>query len=134
MLPGYQVELKSAEAEELDRLLAAYRKAGLRPDTNETMGSSAGLSAAHGTALHALAVDRGDLVELNADLALHREIHDGLLDQLRERLGNGAGVTVSQLKDELGISRKYAIPLCEHLDRRGFTRRQGDVRYAGPNL
>jgi selenocysteine-specific elongation factor len=57
-----------------------------------------------------------------------------LLDQLRGLFANGEGLTVSQLKDHLGITRKYAIPLCEHLDRRGYTRRSGDFRYAGENL
>lgn len=134
MLPGYRVELKPGEEQELERLLSAYRTAGLRPESNETMRTQAGLSPAHGEALHALATDRGDLVELNAELALHREVHGGLLAKLREMLAKGDGVTVSQLKDELGISRKYAIPLCEHLDRRGFTRRQGDLRFAGAQL
>ena len=45
-----------------------------------------------------------------------------------------AGFTVAQLRDELGVSRKYALPLVNELDARGITRRRGDLRLAGPLL
>ncbi len=44
------------------------------------------------------------------------------------------GFTVAQLRDELGASRKYALPLVNELDARGITRRRGDLRLAGPLL
>jgi selenocysteine-specific elongation factor len=37
-------------------------------------------------------------------------------------------MTVSDVRQALGTSRKYAVPLLEHLDARGLTRRVGDVR------
>mgnify|MGYP003694746249 CR=1 FL=1 len=40
------------------------------------------------------------------------------------------GITVSALRERLGTSRKYAVPLAEHLDRAGVTRRSGDLRFA----
>ena len=39
-----------------------------------------------------------------------------------------------QLRDELGVSRKYALPLANELDARGITRRRGDLRIGGPRL
>jgi len=47
---------------------------------------------------------------------------------------NPDGFTVSALREALGITRKHAVPLAEHLDREGVTRRRGDVRVAGPRL
>jgi selenocysteine-specific elongation factor len=44
------------------------------------------------------------------------------------------GVTMAQLRDALGISRKYALPLANELDARGVTRRRGDLRIGGPRL
>ncbi|HEY7628734.1 MAG TPA: selenocysteine-specific translation elongation factor [Ilumatobacteraceae bacterium] len=44
------------------------------------------------------------------------------------------GFTMSQLREHLGVSRKYALPLANELDGRGITRRRGDVRVAGPRL
>jgi selenocysteine-specific elongation factor len=45
-----------------------------------------------------------------------------------------AGVTVSAVRDALGTSRKYLIPLLNHLDATGVTRRRGDLRVPGPRL
>ena len=45
-----------------------------------------------------------------------------------------AGVTASHLRDVLGTTRKYLLPLLSHLDATGVTRRRGDVRIAGPRL
>jgi len=44
------------------------------------------------------------------------------------------GVTVGQIREALGTSRKYAIPLLSVLDATGRTRRRGDLRIAGPRL
>jgi selenocysteine-specific elongation factor len=44
------------------------------------------------------------------------------------------GITVAQLREALGTSRKYAMPLVAELDARGVTRRRGDLRIAGPRL
>ncbi len=56
------------------------------------------------------------------------DIVRGLLDEHPE------GVTVAQIRDGLGTSRKYVLPLLAHLDGTGRTRRRGDLRIAGPRL
>ena len=43
-------------------------------------------------------------------------------------------MTVAQVRDALGTTRKHALPLLAELDGRGITRRRGDVRIAGPKL
>ncbi len=48
--------------------------------------------------------------------------------------GQPDGVTVSEVREALGSSRKHAVPLLEHLDATGVTRRRGDVRVGGPRL
>jgi selenocysteine-specific elongation factor len=48
--------------------------------------------------------------------------------------GHPEGFTVAQLREDLGVSRKYALPLVNELDSRGITRRRGDLRLAGPRL
>ena len=44
------------------------------------------------------------------------------------------GFTMGALRDELGITRKHAVPLATELDARGITRRRGDLRIGGPRL
>jgi selenocysteine-specific elongation factor len=45
-------------------------------------------------------------------------------------LANGPGLTVAEIRDALGTTRKFAVPMCEYLDRAGVTKRVGDVRVA----
>ena len=45
-----------------------------------------------------------------------------------------AGFTVSEARQALGVSRKYALPLLTHFDATGITRRHGDRRVAGARL
>ncbi len=44
------------------------------------------------------------------------------------------GITVSEIREALGTSRKYALPLLAVLDGTGVLRRRGDIRVAGPRL
>jgi selenocysteine-specific elongation factor len=44
------------------------------------------------------------------------------------------GITVSQIREALDTSRKYAMPLIAELDARGVTRRRDDLRIAGPRV
>jgi selenocysteine-specific elongation factor len=44
------------------------------------------------------------------------------------------GLTVAQIRDELGTSRKYILPLVAWFDANGITRRRGDLRIPGPRL
>jgi selenocysteine-specific elongation factor len=50
--------------------------------------------------------------------------------EVSARLEEGKGLTVADIRDMLGTTRKYAVPLCEYLDRVGVTRREGDYRFA----
>ena len=51
--------------------------------------------------------------------------------RLEQALAGGPGATVSELNQVLGTTRKNAIPLLEHFDARGLTKRLGDVRVWG---
>ena len=52
--------------------------------------------------------------------------------KVRGRIESDGPVTVAEIRDLLGTTRKYAVPLCEWLDATGATRRQGDLRVVGP--
>ena len=79
-------------------------------------------------------IRRGDLVERDGIVfhpdAIERaaRVAAGLL------AANPDGFTVSELRDTLGVTRKFALPLAAELDARGMTRRRGDLRIAGPRL
>jgi selenocysteine-specific elongation factor len=60
---------------------------------------------------------------------LHSEVDAEMRKLVTEKLAaGGTGMTVAEIRDLLGTTRKYAVPLCEYLDRIGVTRREGDLR------
>ncbi len=88
-------------------------------------------------------VDRAELAELRRQRLIDQE--EGIwfspkaFDEAARRLAvmlaaRPEGVTVSEVRETLGCSRKYALPLLNRLDRTGVTRRREDVRIAGPRL
>ena len=76
-----------------------------------------------------VALAEGLLVKVNDDIYLHAEAEAAMRKQVLDRLRKGGpGLTVADIRDMLGTSRKFAVPLCEYLDRVGVTKRQGDLR------
>lgn len=79
-------------------------------------------------------VRRGDVIEADgvyfaaSAVAAAAGVVAGLLSRQPD------GVTVAEVRDEWGTSRKYAIPLLSYLDNNGITRRRGDLRIGGPRL
>jgi selenocysteine-specific elongation factor len=59
---------------------------------------------------------------------LHADVERGIRSTLSQKLGGSPGLTMSQIREILGTTRKYAVPLCEYLDSVGFTKRVGDLR------
>lgn len=74
------------------------------------------------------AVRSGALVRVSAELVLRPAFVDAALAALRDLQAAGRPLTVSAFRERLGTTRKYAVPLLEHFDQQGITRRQGDVR------
>jgi selenocysteine-specific elongation factor len=69
------------------------------------------------------------LVKISSDLVFHRSTLERLRDMLAKyRKERGARLPITAFKELTGITRKYAIPLLEHLDREQVTRRAGDER------
>jgi selenocysteine-specific elongation factor len=73
------------------------------------------------------AVRAGLLVRVSPELVFTPAFVARAAEVARE-LGS-SGMTVSAFRERLGTSRKYALPLLEHFDRQGLTRRQGDLRF-----
>ena len=128
-LEGYGPQLTKNEKLLLAKIIERFGNAGLEPPTTALLIKEATKSAQSVPQLVKLACDQGVLVELTDEIWLHQAVIDDIKNQLSELLGKGQGITMSDLRQHLNTSRKYAIPLFEHLDAIGFTRRDGDFRY-----
>jgi selenocysteine-specific elongation factor len=79
-------------------------------------------------------VRRGDVVEVDGVAFGAPAIEQACAEVRALLVQHPEGVTVAQIRDRLGASRKYVLPLLAHLDGTGRTRRRGDLRIAGPRL
>ncbi len=112
-----------------DRMIAAYREAGFQPPESSSFAARAGGNAASLDDLFDVCVAEGELVRISEELYLHADVEAEMRRLLTKRLAQGGpGLTVAEIRDLLGTTRKYAVPLCEYLDRVGMTRREGDLR------
>ena len=123
-LADHQVQLNPAEQRAAPRLLAQLDQGGSAPPS-----LSEALAASGGTRRLAAALAQdGQLVLLAPDIALSRRNYDSWLHAVRELFDAAPTVTVREVRDALGTSRKYALALLEYLDSRAVTRRVGDAR------
>jgi selenocysteine-specific elongation factor len=117
-----------------------------RPDAVDSLAHHpylTALAAAQFTPPEPDSIDRGELRELvRRGLIIERDGAYFAPEAVAEAgrrvaallVEHPGGVTVSQVRDELGTTRKHALPLLAHLDATGVTRRRGDLRIGGPRL
>ncbi len=85
-----------------------------------------------GIELTALLVERGTLVRVGESVFFTRAAYDEAVRMLVGALRAQGALTVAAARDILGTSRKYVLPLLEHLDERRIAIRRGDDRVLGP--
>ena len=128
---GYLPEaaLSAVEREIAQEIEAEFRQGGLKPpDLDAVLKRDRRRKA-----LYHFLVEGGALVPTtdrtsNKTVVFHRDALAQAETRLHAALLDGAGQTVSQLNAALGTTRKFSIPLLEHLDGLGVTKRAGDVR------
>ena len=121
---GEDARIKAAVA-------AAYQSAGLKPPDAASVQAAAAAPAATVEKITAVLIREKVLVRLDT-LTFHAAALQTLKEEIRGLKAAApdgkATVDVAAFKDKYGISRKFAIPLLEYLDRERVTRRTGDAR------
>jgi selenocysteine-specific elongation factor len=130
-LAGYVPRLSQAERKLKDELAQAIRAGGMSPPEAAELAASGGSRSGIVAELLALLSSEQRVVEIAATLYLDFDVECELRRRVAERLSDGSAITMSELRDLLGTSRKYAVPIGEYLDKIGLTRREGDLRRLG---
>ncbi len=125
-LPGRKAELTGEESSLARAVVERFAAAGLTPGSPEEIGRELGAKPQILVGVVRYLTERGKLVRLPGGLLLAASAVEGLRSGL-EATG-WERFSVPQFKDRFGLSRKWAIPLLEHLDSTGVTRRLGDER------
>ncbi len=127
-LPGHGVVMKDEEAESKKKIEDAFSTAGLKvPALHEVI---AGLKVDKTRAQKIVTLLLRDkvLVKVSDELVFHRSALEELRRIVAAQKARSPKMDVATFKELTGVSRKYAIPLLEYLDRERVTRRVGDAR------
>jgi len=111
-----------------DKLVATFLEAGFQPPEPASFAGQAGGNAASLKDLFDVCVAEGLLVAISDGVYLHSDLVADMRRRVTDKLSAGPGLTVAEIRDLLGTTRKFAVPICEYLDRIAVTRREGDLR------
>jgi selenocysteine-specific elongation factor len=126
---GSQIELQPEEARAKGEMEKAFSDAGLTVPSFKEVLAKLSVEAKRAEKLLQILLREKSLVRVSPELIFHANA----LAQLKQKLltfkkAKGERISVPVFKDLTGITRKYAIPLLEYLDRERVTRRAGDER------
>ncbi len=125
-LASHKISLKQDEEEASGKIENAFRAAALSVPSVQEVLSKSGVEGSRARSILQLLLRDKKLIRISDDLVFHPSALQSLKLLLAKR--KGQKFAVPEFKEWTGISRKYAIPLLEFLDRERVTRREGDTR------
>jgi selenocysteine-specific elongation factor len=125
-LGSHRLQLQQDEEQALGKIAEAFESAGLAVPSVAEVLARCGVDPARSRSLLQILLRQRKLVRINDDLVFHQSAITALRDLLAQR--RGSRFSVPEFKDWTGVSRKYAIPLLEFLDKERITRRDGEQR------
>ena len=127
-LLGHGVVLKDEEAASKQLIESAFASAGLRVPALKEVLLGLKVDLARAQKIVTLLLRDKSLVKVSDDLVFHRDALTGLRKLVIAEKANSPKMDIGRFKHLTGVSRKYAIPLLEYLDRERVTRRVGNDR------
>jgi selenocysteine-specific elongation factor len=128
-LTTHRLELSPEEERAIAAIGQVFRTRGLQPPDPSSLAVEAGVPAPMAERLVKLLLRQKVLVRVDTLI-----FHDEALQELKRSVaaikaaGGTARIDVAGFKERFGMSRKFAIPLLEYLDRERVTRRTGESR------
>jgi selenocysteine-specific elongation factor len=125
-LTSHSASFSAQELEAIERIEAAYRSSGFQPPELAAVLAKFSLDVKKTRPLVDFLFKSNRLVRVSAEFVFHSDV----LTHLRQSLAQQRGrqFSVAEFKDWTQVSRKFAIPLLEYLDRERVTQRDGDKR------
>ena len=125
---GRKVTLKADEELMRSGLLEKFQGLGLTVPSPDELIDGLKLERTTARKLVQLLLKEAILVRITDDIVIHREALDKLIGDVKALKTSNPKLGVKEFKDLTGVTRKYAIPLLEYLDRLRITRRMGEDR------
>ncbi len=123
-----EIELSPAEEAARKTVLRLLADRMFQTPSEGDIARAARIDGATLKKVMSLLVEEGSVVKLDAGLYVHGRAIEEAGKKVTDYLRAHGEATVSELKNALGTTRKYAVPILEHLDHLGVTRRAADKR------
>jgi selenocysteine-specific elongation factor len=123
-LRSHEIALTPEQERARSKIMQVLESAGFTPPLAKELDAD--------PALISSLVQSGELVKIG-DFYLSAAQAREARFRVRSAIDTSGPLTVAEIRDLLGTSRKYAVPLCEWLDQTGATLRRDDTRILGPN-
>jgi selenocysteine-specific elongation factor len=127
-LPGRGIAMKDEEAESKKKIEEAFASAALKVPALQEVLAGLKIDKLRAQKIVTLLLRDKVLTKVSDELVFHRTALDNLRKRVAEHKAKSATIDVATFKELIGVSRKYAIPLLEYLDRERVTKRVGDSR------
>ena len=119
--PGWKARVSSDEETICAQVGSTLREALWSPPSPTTLAETLRQPEARIQTLLRLLTERGELVRLNPELLMHRDAVEAARAVVLRLFAKSPSFTTMDFRDALGVSRKYAVPLLDHLDANRFT-------------
>jgi selenocysteine-specific elongation factor len=127
-LPNFVPNFTKTQQQQVEQLLHRFRESPYMPP------GRAEAEAVVGAEVLIALIEQGQIVKLGDGVLFLRETYDEAIAILASYLREHGKMTVAEARDVLGATRKYILPLLEHMDALKMTRRVGDERVLGTQL
>ena len=117
-LPGYEPTLSDAQNKQVDAYLRLLETEPFSPPTDAPMDSE----------VLNLLDEQGKVVRVSESVVYSAEAYEQMVTIISEHIRENGDISVANVRDVLGTSRKYALALMDYMDHKRITRRVGDTR------
>ena len=121
-IPDFEVTYSSDQKRSIQSLMERFASRPYSPPTVKESKEEVGDEMLEGL------IEGRELVKVSEGVVFAHDTYEEMKDRITERLRSEREITIAQVRDMFGTSRKYALALMEHLDAIGLTYRDGDAR------
>lgn len=121
-LPARQIQFSPKQEKSMRELLEVLQKKPYETPSVEECLKLVGMD------VYQSLLDQQIIVQISAEVVFVKEAYDQMEQMVLSLLSTQGKITLAELRDQFQTSRKYAMAVLEHLDRKGITIREGDYR------
>ena len=105
----------------------AFREGGFSPESPDQIAARFPKIKNFKAVIEAL-INSGKLIRVEEKILLHADYYNKALEMAKEHVAKNGQITLAEMRDLMGASRKFAVAILEYWDKRGITKKVGDAR------